>query len=121
MRPLDVWKWKHAGGEPEIFIIGGGGKGIPLYRKLQRQGVPFAAGVLHKNDVDYQVAKALAACVIGEEPFEAICQQTFQEALAVMEKCSRVFCCLDSFGTMNEKNGKLWERAKALGKHVTEV
>lgn len=108
-------------GKPEIFIIGGGGKGIPLYRKLQRQGVPFAAGVLHKNDVDYQVAKALAACVIGEEPFEAICQQTFQEALAVMEKCSRVFCCLDSFGTMNEKNGKLWERAKALGKHVTEV
>ena len=31
-------------GEPQIFVIGGGGSGIPVYRRLQRMGVPFAAG-----------------------------------------------------------------------------
>ena len=29
-------------GKPEIFVIGGGGAGIPVYRRLQRQGTPFA-------------------------------------------------------------------------------
>ena len=47
-------------GTPQVFVIGGNGSGIPVYRKLQRQGIPFAAGVLHTNDVDYQVAGALA-------------------------------------------------------------
>jgi iron complex transport system ATP-binding protein len=34
-------------GEPQIFVIGGGGSGLPVYRRLQRQGIPFAAGVIH--------------------------------------------------------------------------
>ena len=49
-----------ARGKPEIFVIGGGGSGIPVYRQLQRRGIPFTAGVLQENDVDYPVAKALA-------------------------------------------------------------
>ena len=52
-------------GTPQIFVIGGNGSGIPIYRKLQRQGIPFAAGVLHTNDVDYQVASALASKVFA--------------------------------------------------------
>ena len=43
-------------GKPEVFVIGGNGSGIPVYRKLQRQGIPFVTGVLHTNDADYQVA-----------------------------------------------------------------
>lgn len=54
-------------GEPDVFVIGGNGTAAPLYRKLLRQGVPFATGVLHKNDIDYQVAKDLACEVIAEE------------------------------------------------------
>ena len=34
----------------------------------------FAAGVLHTNDVDCQVAGALADQVITEKPFESISQ-----------------------------------------------
>lgn len=59
-------------GTPQVFVIGGGGSGIPVYRRLQRQGIPFAAGVLHKNDVDHSVAAALAARVITERGFEPI-------------------------------------------------
>lgn len=31
-------------GEPKVFVIGGNGSGIPVYRRLQRQGIPFATG-----------------------------------------------------------------------------
>lgn len=46
-------------GKPQVFVIGGNGSGIPVYRRLQRQGVPFAAGILSENDVDHPVASAL--------------------------------------------------------------
>lgn len=58
-----------AKGPPEVFVIGGGGAGIPVYRRLQRQGAPFAAGVLGENDLDYPVALALAVETVSEKPF----------------------------------------------------
>ena len=72
-------------GKPEVFVIGGNGSGIPVYRKLQRQGIPFVTGVLHTNDADYQVAKELAAKVITEKPFECISESAFEEALEFTE------------------------------------
>ena len=57
-------------GTPQVFVIGGNGSGIPVYRKLQRMGIPFAAGILHENDMDYPIAVALAAKVISEAPFD---------------------------------------------------
>lgn len=94
-------------GAPEVFVIGGNGSGIPVYRQLQRQGIPFAAGVLHENDLDYPVAKALAARVISEHPYEAIQEETYEEALQVMKGCKKVVCCVNIFGSGNRKNEKL--------------
>lgn len=105
-------------GKPDIFVIGGNGKGIPVYRKLQRAGIPFAAGILHKNDMDHQVAKVLAAEVVEEEPFSVISEENFQKAKKLMETCSRVICCVDIFGPANEKNRQLLEIAEASGKLV---
>lgn len=51
---------KKTEGEPEVFVISSGGNGTPIYRKLQREGRPFAAGILYTNDVDYQAARVLA-------------------------------------------------------------
>ena len=103
-------------GKPEVFVIGGNGSGIPLYRKLQRQGIPFVTGVLHTNDADYQVAKELAAKVITEKPFECISESAFEEALEFMGKCGKVYCPLKDFGIMNEKNRELLKKAKETGK-----
>lgn len=103
-------------GKPEVFVIGGGGSGIPVYRRLQRQGIPFAAGVLHENDLDYPVAAALAVEVITEQSFEPIGEVAFSRAAALMETCSRVICCPVSFGTMNAKNRCLAEYAQKQGK-----
>ena len=104
-----------ARGKPEIFVIGGGGSGIPVYRQLQRRGIPFTAGVLQENDVDYPVAKALAVEVIGERSFEPIGESAFARAAARMKTCGKVLCCLREFGTMNGKNRELMELAKKAG------
>ena len=97
-------------------MIGGNGTGIPVYRKLQRAGIPFAAGILHKNDMDHEVAKVLAAEVIEEEPFSMISEENFRRAGKLMETCSRVICCVDVFGSVNEKNRQLMKLAEASGK-----
>lgn len=96
-------------GEPKVFVISGGGKGIPVYRKLQREGIPFASGILWENDVEYAVAKALACEVISVKAFCEISEMQYQRAYAVMEKCEKVICTFDDdeFGELGKFNKKL--------------
>lgn len=103
-------------GEAQVFVIGGGGSGIGIYRRLQRQGIPFAAGVLHESDLDYPVAQALAARVVTEAPFSPIGEESFRLAQAAMAACARVLCPLDAFGPVNEKNRLLRQLAEEAGK-----
>ena len=106
---LGCLEMEPAQGPPQVFVIGGNGSGIPVYRRLQRRGIPFAAGVLHENDIDYPVAKALASRLIGERAFEPIGEEAFARAAEVLQACGRVICCPDHFGAMNEKNRILAE------------
>ncbi len=94
-------------GEPQVFVIGGNGRGIPVYRRLWREGIPFAAGILHENDREYPVARALAVQVISEKAFWPIQEETFCQAAALVKTCQKVICCLSQFGPMNEKNQEL--------------
>ena len=59
-------------------MIAGCGRGIPIYRKLQKDNIPFATGILYTNDVDYQLARLLATEVITEEPFYRITREHLQ-------------------------------------------
>ena len=102
-------------GTPQVFVIGGGGQGIATYRQLQRMGVPFAAGVLHENDLDFPVAQALATQVISERAFEPIGEAAFQQAADLLLQCRRALCCLTEFGTMNQRNRALVELARSRG------
>ena len=105
-------------GEPQIFVIGGGGSGIPVYRRLQRMGVPFAAGILHRNDLDYPVARALAAELVEEAAYQPVTAGTLARALSVLERCGKAVCTLPAFGPLNEANRLLWEAAKRNEKQV---
>ena len=87
---------------------------------MQRAGIPFIAGVIHSNDLDYDVAKALAAEGISEEPFEAVTEEHLEKAEKMMDDCAEVICCVDKFGTMNAANRRLVEKAKRDGKLKTE-
>lgn len=107
-------------GKPQVFVISGGGSGISLYRRLQRMGVPFATGVLHENDIDYAVAKALAETVISQEAFKEIAEETFQKAATCMECCEKVICTVEQFADGNRGNERLKELARKSGKLVSE-
>lgn len=107
--------------KPEIFVIAGNGTGIPVYRKLQRQGKAFITGVIHKNDLDYQVARALAAEVIGEEAFQEISQENYDQAKKALLKCKKVICAIDHFGIMNRKNEELLKEAEHKGIEIYKM
>ena len=106
---------------PRVFVIGGGGSGIPVYRRLHRLGIPFAAGVLHENDLDTPAAQALASRVILETAFEPIGQDKTDLALSLIEQCQYVLCPLDVFGTMNRANAALRDAAEKAGKLAADI
>ncbi len=85
-------------GPPQVFVIGGGGSGIPVYRLLQRRGIPFAAGILQENDLDWPVARALAGQCFTAPAFCAPSEDCCREALAALNACQRAVCCLTQFG-----------------------
>ena len=94
-------------GEPEVLVLSSGKTGIPVYRKLQKAGIPFAAGILYPGESDYQLARLLASGIISEEPYEPISDETYQKALKIMEKCGKVINAGVKVGSMNQKMGEL--------------
>ncbi len=102
-------------GEPQVFVIGGGGSGISAYRALQRAGVPFAAGILPESDLDHPVAKALAAELFEIPAFAAADERTAANAEARMLSIGRVVSTVPAFGETNAANRRLHEAAKAAG------
>ena len=101
-------------GAPQVFVIGGGGSGVPVYRLLQRLGIPFAAGVLPENDLDTPTAKALGVQVITDRANEPVSAARVDEALLVLASCEYVVCTTD-FGSVNRENRRLLEYAGKRG------
>ena len=103
-------------GEPEVFVLSSCGTGIPIYRKLQKENVPFAAGILYKNDIDYRLARLLASQVIAEEPFCDISDEAFQKAVCMMEQCETVLNAGVTIGGCNRRMEELIKMAEKMGK-----
>ena len=103
-------------GEPEVFVMAGGGSGRSVYRKLQREGTPFATGILFRNDLDYPTARALAGKVIVTEAFEPVPRETLQEAKNILSNCKKLICCRKSFGSFEKENEELlnWAQEKEI-------
>lgn len=102
-------------GEPEVFVIAGGGTGATCFRRLAREGTPFAAGVLHEHDVDGLLARSLAARAVFERDFEPVSKRAVSEAREALLACREVICCVSEFGTMNARNAELLDAARAAG------
>ena len=92
-------------GEPRVFVIGGGGSGTALYRRLQRRGIPFAAGIL------------------PERAYQPIGEDAYARAQALVRQCGNAVCCLDLFGPVNEKNRVLrdWAQQEGLLRSKSEL
>ena len=84
--------------DPEIFVIAGNGTGTALFRKLQREGISFAAGILWENDLDCPAASALAFEVVVEKAFSPITQEKVERAKKLIDACGSVICTPDLDG-----------------------
>lgn len=105
-------------GNAETFVISACGSGIETFRSLQRMGIPFYAGILYTNDIDYQVARALAVEVVTEKPFEEIGDASFRKAAKRLETCSKVIICNPRIGTGNWRLRDLMELAQHTCREV---
>ena len=110
-------------GTPRVFVIGGGGSGIALYRRLQRRGIPFAAGILPENDVELPTARALAAELVTERAYQPIGEQAYTRAQTLVRQCGCAVCCVDTFGPVNEANRRLrdWAAGEDLLREPSEL
>ena len=103
-----------AEGAPKVFVIGGGGSGIPVYRALQRNGIPFAAGILQENDLDWPVASALASETVSVPPYAVPGAEAKARAEELIRQCGSAVCCLGAFGEGNQVNRELRDFAESL-------
>ncbi len=101
-----------AKGEPKVFVIGGGGSGIAAYYTLQRDQIPFAAGILSEGDVEYKAAKALASALVTTPAFYPIEIRQMAQARKWIDDCDYCICTLDAFGPLNQANKELLSYAK---------
>ncbi len=103
-------------GIPDLFVVAGGGTGIHIFRELQKKSIPFYTGVIHGNDLDYQVAKDLAIEVVSEKAFFPIGEETYNRAFELMSNCSKIMYTGVEFGETNMKNKILLDEAKKMNK-----
>ena len=101
---------------PKVFVISSCGKGIPVYRKLQKENMPFIAGIIPTNDLDYQLARLLAREVITTDPFQPINDEAFAKAAEAIQTCERVLLTDFPIGEMNARVRKLINLAEQAGK-----
>ena len=106
---------------PEVFVIGGGGSGIAVYQKLQRKQIPFAAGILQENDVEFAAARALGSEIVSEKAFMPIGMDKVEKAKRLIDSCHSCICAVDEFGPQNEACLNLKEYAQEKGKLMSFV
>lgn len=102
-------------GDPRIFVLGGGGYGIPCYRALQKMNIPFASGILFENDVDYQVASKLCEELVSVPAFEAMGTEAFDSAWKLIQRCGKVLDAGAPYRALNQLNARLFETAEKHG------
>ena len=102
-------------GEAKVFVIAGGGTGIKTYRILQKKRLPFITGILHDNDIDYQLAYDLASEIVSVKAFNSIDQDLYKKALDKMKTCDIVINCLTEYGEFNKANQSLYDEALRMG------
>lgn len=108
-------------GQPKVFVVAGEGTGRTVYRRLQREGIPFATGVLWDNDLDYPVARALAAEVLVSGAFEPVDEQMLERGKKLIDSCGQVICCKERFGSLDAANRELYRYAKDSNVKISGV
>lgn len=102
-------------GEARLFVLAGGGTGIPVFRALQRRGIPFSCGVFSENDVDFQVARVLAQRVISVPAFSKVGEKDVARACEELSRAGKLYVACNTFGECNAECARLLCFAKERG------
>ncbi|SHF26402.1 CobN/Magnesium Chelatase [Desulfofundulus australicus DSM 11792] len=94
---------RNNGGAP-VYVLGGAGSGARVYRMLSKHGFGVVTGVIHENDVDYHVGKAIGATLIEEKSFEEIGDSSFERAVELIRRAARVIDAGFPVGSLNLRN-----------------
>jgi len=108
-------------GAPRAFVVSGAGTGPPVFRALLRRGFSVAAGVLHRNDVDYHVATSLGLEVVGERPYFPISDEALRAAVELAVSSDLIVFTYPPIGPLNSGNLRLVEELVERGLEVYGV
>ena len=103
-------------GEPKILVLSACGTGIPVYRALQKKNLPFCAGILYTNDLDYRLARLLASEVVTEKPFHEIGDAALNRAMELVQKCDTVIDAGVELGPCNRRMEEVLRAAEQENK-----
>lgn len=102
-------------GEARLFVLAGGGTGIPVFRALQRRGIPFSCGIFSENDVDFQVARVLAQKVFSVPAFSRVTEEAAARACEELFRAGKLYAACKTFGECNAECARLLSFAKERG------
>lgn len=102
-------------GEARLFVLAGGGTGIPVFRALQRRGIPFSCGIFPENDVDCQVARVLAQKVFSVPAFSRVTEESASRACEELSRAGKLYAACKTFGECNAECARLLSFAKERG------
>ena len=111
---------KKSDNTPDVLVIGGSGSGIEVYRRLQKKGRAFYAGLLYENDCDIPVAKALATDVVAEKAFMPVSDENKNRMYKLLESVDYVIDCGCEHGEYDKINSEIIRLAESKGK-LTDI
>lgn len=106
---------------PTVFVVGGNGSGVKVFRLLSRYHYGICSGIIHENDLDYQVGKSLGIEMVTAKAFEMIDDDTLQKAEAKIIQSREVIDAGYPVGMINHKNIDLIKKALEMGKAVISL
>lgn len=102
----------------EVFIIGGGGKATPIYRAFTKRGIGIYSGIIHENDIDYEIGRTMGIKLFTEKPFESISDESFDLAIRNLNNSKIIIDTGFSVGETNKRNIDIIKEALKLDKKV---
>jgi iron complex transport system ATP-binding protein len=104
-----------------VLVVGGAGRGAPLFRMLAERGAHVAAGVMHGMDTDEDVAARLDLERVSVPPFSVIDDAAASAWRELAETADLIIMCDAPVGPGNVRNLELTLEAARAGRPIVLV
>lgn len=104
-----------------VLVVGGAGRGAPLFRMLAERGVKVSAGVLHGTDTDDDVAARMDLVRVSVPPFSVIDDTAASTWRQLAAAADVIIVCDAPVGPGNLRNLELALEAARAGRAIVLV